>query len=44
VVAVVDGRSVDLMHALEADVVVDYTAHDYTKAARDLDAVFDAVG
>jgi NADPH:quinone reductase-like Zn-dependent oxidoreductase len=44
VIAVVDGRSLELMRSLGADAVVDYTAEDYTAVASDLDFVLDAVG
>lgn len=44
VTAVVSSRNVDLAEALGADEVIDYTASDFTQAARTYDAVVDLVG
>jgi NADPH:quinone reductase-like Zn-dependent oxidoreductase len=44
VTAVCDARGIDLMTSLGADVVIDYTAEDFTQTDQRFDVVLDAVG
>jgi NADPH:quinone reductase-like Zn-dependent oxidoreductase len=44
VTAVCNTKNVNLVKALGADVVIDYTKNDYAKAGQTFDFVFDAVG